>query len=106
MVKTVNEYKTVYRVMDATWTPFKDFSFAVTNDLAVVTRAVIKKLTAIEGLIKDGDGNSDRLENENNELNLYISNIPPHHRITVPVDYEDKVRRSDCQRALSVCRQP
>ena len=82
----MKEYKAVYKVVDATWIPFDPVHFAITNDLAVVTRAIIKKLQGCDYLLKAGADHSARLASENGELKLYISNVPLPHRITVPVE--------------------
>ena len=92
----VVEYKRLYSAMDEVWNPDKGDIYAVTNDMAVVTKALTTKLKAIlEILMEYEKASSEKKKNsrsdydnmlavENDELKLFLENVPSNDRIIAP----------------------
>ncbi|GMH97353.1 hypothetical protein TrST_g8187 [Triparma strigata] len=91
----VKEYKGVYLTISTIWSGEEDASnFALTNDLAVVTKAIKSKLEILKALLEKVASSStspskkveldEEISFQNNELKLFLRNLPPPNRFIIP----------------------
>ncbi|GMI16719.1 hypothetical protein TrLO_g3768 [Triparma laevis f. longispina] len=104
--QVAKEYKGVYLTISTIWSGEEDAgNFALTNDLAVVTKAIKSKLERLKELVKKGSAHTspshrrasleDEISFQNNELKLFIKNLPPPNRFIIPAPAKVVVATKD-----------